>query len=113
MPKATTNIVSVSPYHNLPVGDLADQLGDVKVRIADLEAREKSLRDELVRRGVAGTQGKRFSASIASEVRWTLNTAAVKTEMGADWWDARCRQSVTKVCVSPIAVVAAIAAQAA
>jgi hypothetical protein len=75
---------------------------------------EKSLRDELVRRGVAGSQRKRFSASIASEVRWTLNTAAVKTEMGADWWNARCRQSmVTKVCVNPIAVVAAIPAQAA
>ena len=69
MPKATANIVSVSPYHNLPVGDFANQLGDVKTRIADLEAREKSLRDELLRRGVAGSQGKRFLATIASEVR--------------------------------------------
>jgi len=111
MPKA---VPILSPFHNLPVGDLADHLGDVKARIADLEAREKSLRDELLRRGVAGCQGKRFSATIASEVRWTLNTAAVKAEMGADWWNARCRQSmVTKVCVNPIAVVAAVPAQVA
>jgi hypothetical protein len=53
MPKATANIVSASPYHNLPVGDLADQLGAVKAEIAVLEAREKSLRDELIRRGVS------------------------------------------------------------
>jgi hypothetical protein len=46
MPKAVANIVSVSPYHNLSAGDLADQLGAVKAEIAVLEAREKTLRDE-------------------------------------------------------------------
>ena len=57
MPKATANIVSVSPYHNLPAGDLADQLGALKAEIAALEAREKSLRDELIRRGVSECHG--------------------------------------------------------
>jgi hypothetical protein len=27
MPEATVNIVSVSPYHNLPAGDLAEPTG--------------------------------------------------------------------------------------
>lgn len=32
--------------------------------------------------------------------------------MGSDWWNARCRQSmVTKVCVNPIVVIAAIPAR--
>ena len=53
MAKATVNIVSVSPYHNLSAGDLADQLGALKAEIAALEDREKSLRDELIQIGRA------------------------------------------------------------
>jgi hypothetical protein len=75
MPKAIANIVSVSPYHNLSAGDLADQLGAVKAEIAVLEAREKALRDELIRRGVSECQGAAFGASITEDIRWTLNTS--------------------------------------
>jgi hypothetical protein len=108
MPKAVTNIVSVSPYHNLPAGDLADQLGSVKAEIAALEDREKSLRDELIRRGVSECQGTAFGASVTQAVRWTLNTQAIKTEMGLPWYDAHCRQSsVTTVSVKPLVAVAA------
>ena len=108
MPKATANIVSVSPYHNLPVGDLADQLGSVKAEIAALEDREKTLRDEIIRRGVSECQGAAFGASVTQAVRWTLNTQAVKAEMGLPWYDAHCRQSaVTTVSVKPLAAVAA------
>ena len=108
MPKAVANIVSVSPYHNLPVGDLADQLGTVKAEIADLEAREKSLRDELIRRGVSECQGEAFGASVTQGIRWTLNTQAAKSEMGLAWYDAHCRQqAITTVSVKPLAAVAA------
>jgi hypothetical protein len=48
----------------VPAGDLADQLGAVKAEIAVLEAREKTLRDELIRRGVSECQGAAFGASI-------------------------------------------------
>ena len=71
MPKATANIVSVSPYHNHSAGDLADQLGTLKAEIAALEDREKSLRDELIRRGGAGS-GAIYRATISDAVRWTL-----------------------------------------
>jgi hypothetical protein len=108
MPKATTHIVSVSPHHNLSAGDLADQLGALKAEIAVLEAREKILRDELIQRGVSECQGSAFGASITEGIRWTLNTQAVKAEMGLPWYDARCRQSsVTTVAVKPLAAVAA------
>jgi hypothetical protein len=44
-------------------------------------------------------------------VRWTLDTKAVKSEMGVFWWDARCRQSlVTTVAVKPRVAVAKLAA---
>jgi len=108
MRKAIANISSLSVYHNLSAGDLADQLGAVKAEIAALEDREKNLRDELIQRGVSECQGAAFGASITEGIRWTLNTQAVKSEMGLAWYDARCRQqTVTTVSVKPIAAVAA------
>ena len=114
MPKAVANISSLSAYHNLSAGDLADQLGAVKAEIAALEDREKNLRDELIRRGVSESQGAAFSAQITEAIRWTLNTQTVKSEMGQAWWDARCRQSaVTTVTIKPLAASAAPAQLAA
>jgi hypothetical protein len=108
MPKAVT---SISQFHNLSAGDLVDRLGALKAEIADLEAREKTLRDELVRRDVPTIEGTVYDATITEAVRWTLDTKAVKAEMGGSWWDARCRQSlVTTVAVKPRAVAARLAA---
>src|SRR5215204_2171268 len=90
----------LSPFHNVPDGDLADRLGAVKAEIAALEIREKSLRDELIRRGVSAVEGTRYDAAISSAVRWTLDAKAVRSEMGDAWWNARCRQAmVTTVTV--------------
>lgn len=97
MPKATAIL---SPFHNIPDGDLADRLGALKAEIAELEAREKALRDELIRRGVSAIEGSVYDAAISSAVRWTLDAKAVRAEMGDAWWNARCRQSlVTTVAV--------------
>jgi hypothetical protein len=110
MPKAIA-IVSPSPFHNLAAGELADELGTVKAQIADLEVREKALRDELIRRDVSAIDGAVYSATIPQAVRWSLNTAALKAEMGTDWYDARCRQSlVTTVAVRALAAPAKLAA---
>jgi hypothetical protein len=39
-------------------------------------------------------------ATVSDAVRWTIDSARVKAEMGAAWWDARCRQTlVTTVAV--------------
>jgi hypothetical protein len=108
MPKA---ISILSQFHNLSAGDLVDQLGALKAEIADLETREKALRDELLRRGEPAIDGAAYIATISEAVRWTLNTAAVKAEMGAVWYDAHCRQSlVTTVAVKPRAVAVKLAA---
>ena len=111
MPKAVANIASVSPHHNLPLGDLADQLGALKAEIAALEAREKALRDELIARATATVDGALYTASITEAVRWTLDAKAVRGEMGDAWWNARCRQGVvTTVAVKPRAVAQQLAA---
>ena len=105
MPKAT---VILSQFHNLPAGDLVDRLGALKAEIAALEAREKALRDELIRRNVPAIEGAIYDATITDAVRWTIDTKAVKAEMGAAWWDARCRQAlVTTVKTTARAAVAA------
>jgi hypothetical protein len=107
MPKAT---LIVSPFHNLPVGEIVDQLGGVKAAIADLESRAKALRDELLRRAVPQVEGAQFGASITQSIRWTLDTKAVRAEMGEPWYDRHCRQTpVTTVNVEPLAAVAASA----
>lgn len=102
MAKASANIASVNPLRNLPAAQLVDRLGALKAEIAALDAGEKALRDELLRRGITEAEGVRFSAA---------DTKAVKVEMGAPWYDARCRQSlVTTVAVKPRVAIAKIAA---
>jgi hypothetical protein len=108
MPKAT---VILSPFHNLSAGDLVDQLGKLKAQIADLETREKALRGALIARCTTAAEGSLYCATITDAVRWTLDTKAVKAEMGATWYDAHCRQSVvTTVATKPRAVVVKLAA---
>src|SRR3977135_4588943 len=82
MPKATVNIVSVSPYHNHSTGDLADELGRLATEIAELEGRRKAFREEMIRRGVAEAEGAVFRATITDAVRWTIDAKAVRSEMG-------------------------------
>src|SRR5580704_11030098 len=107
MAKASANIASVNPLRNLSANALVDQLGAVKAEIAAFEGREKALRDELLRRGLTEAEGARFNATVTQAVRWTLDTKAVKSEMGDFWWDARCRQSlVTTFAVKPRVAVA-------
>ena len=105
MPKA---ISILSPFHNLSTGDLVDQLGGLKAAIADLEKRQKALRDELLARAVEQVEGAQFGATITRSVRWSLDTKSVKTEMGEGWYDRHCRQtSVTTVNIEPLVAVAA------
>jgi hypothetical protein len=108
MPKAVSII---SPFHNLPAGEVADQLGTLKAEIADLEAREKALRNELLRRGGTMIEGAVFCAIVSEAVRWTLDAKVVRTEMGESWWTARCRQAlITTVAVKARSVTAKLAA---
>ena len=110
MPKATVQIITRS-LHYLALPALVDELGTLKVQIAELETREKSLRDELIARGSATAEGRNYSASITEAVRWTLDAKSVRSEMGDTWWNARCRRGVvTTVAVKPRPVSVQLAA---
>ena len=108
MPKATAII---SAFHNLPLGQLVDQLGTVKAEIADLETREKTLRAELLKRCITEAEGAHFAAAVTQAVRWTLDAKTVRAEMSDNWWNGRCKQGlVTTVTVAPRAVSVKLAA---
>ena len=74
--------------------EVVADFGDMRVPVARFETREKALRDELIRRGVPAIEGAVYDATITEAARWTLDTKTVKAEMGAAWYDARCRQSL-------------------
>lgn len=85
---------------NHDTGAIVDELGALKADIAELEAREKALRDELVRRKITVAEGALFRATVATAVQWRLDNAAIKSAMDDRWVRQHSRQSlVTTVAV--------------
>jgi hypothetical protein len=47
-------------------------------------------------------EGAQYAAAVTQAVRWILDARAVRAEMGDNWWNQRCKQSlVTTVTVVP------------
>lgn len=59
---------------------LVDRLGDVKAEIADLEKKEKELRDEFVSLGLDSADGSLFHATVSRYDRVTTDWKALKEE---------------------------------
>src|SRR5579864_7881073 len=98
MPQAKANhtpITPVSPFHNLSLGEIVDQLGHAKAEVADAEAREDALRAELIARGAIEAEGVLFRATVSEAVRWSLDAQRIREEMGAAWCDARSKITAT------------------
>jgi hypothetical protein len=91
MPKAISHLTRVSPFHNLSIGELVDQLGHAKAEAAEIKSREDALRAELIARKVSEDEGHLFRATVSEATRWTLDTECVKAEMGHAWYQARCK----------------------
>jgi|SRR5579863_4251956 len=92
MPQAKANhtpITSVSPFHNLSLGEIVDQLGHAKAEVAAAKEREEALRLELIDRGATEAEGALFRATVSEAPRWTLDPERIREEMGAAWCDAR------------------------
>jgi hypothetical protein len=108
MPKANADLTPLRPLHNLPLGEIVDQLGLVKVAAAEIEAREKTLKAELAARDVREADGALFHVKITEAARWTIDTSRVREEMGESWVVARSKvASVTSVRVTARTDVAA------
>lgn len=89
----TPSTVPAAALQDLPDADLIDRLGLLRLRLGAAETEEKAIKNELTRRGIAEAEGNAFKLSVAAATRWTLDSAAVKREMGEAWWQQRCRMA--------------------
>lgn len=93
----------------IDLGDTArtiDVAATLRDHIKELSKVEKALTLELTgdveltrdtEQGNAATvPGINFYANISETVRWSLDSKAVKAEMGENWYNERCRQTIVR-----------------
>lgn len=98
----------VSPLDNLDAPRLADEFGELNVEIKRLQDRQKALRERLImvdstERELDGSiAGERYRVTMVAAMRWSLNTADIRREMGQDWYDRHSSAAVvTTVTATP------------
>lgn len=77
------------------VSELVDDLGAVRAEMAELESRDKALREELIRRQVTEASGRLYRMAIVAATRSTLDAKGIRREMGDTWCEAHTRQTIT------------------
>jgi hypothetical protein len=98
---AAAHSTSPSPFHNLSIGEIVDQLGHAKAALADAQAAESALKAELISRGITSADGALFRATVSNSTRWTLDANAIRETMGELWCVSHSKVStVTSVRVS-------------
>lgn len=102
------NTYPVSPLDNLDAPRLADEFGELNIEIKRLQKRAADLRERLImvdsteREPDGSIAGERYRIKIAAAMRWSLNTAELRREMGQDWYDRHCSAAVvTTVTATP------------
>jgi hypothetical protein len=85
---------------------LIDFAAQLRLHIKELQTIEKAvteqttgaviLDNETPQGNSANISGVAFYASVTQTIRWTLDTKAVKAEMGEPWYDARCKQGLVR-----------------
>ena len=94
--------VTADRFHTIPNELLADQIGELDCRVKAAEAELKAAKDALKARGVDRADGQRFTVTFSQSIRVTLDTAAIRTEMGGKWCDDRSK--LAEVTVSRVTV---------
>jgi hypothetical protein len=70
--------------HNISAADLADEYGDLDLRIKALSERKDAIKDELKARGVEKVEGAKFTISASTSARVTYDDKAIREALGAD-----------------------------
>lgn len=80
-------------YEHMTDEVLADEIGclhsDIKIMTKNLA----DLKSEFKNRNLEEIIGLTWKAKIKDAVRWTLETAKIKAEMGESWYSERCKVS--------------------
>lgn len=76
--------------------DLVNIGVNLKRCIDALTKADKTAKAKIKESAVDGVlNGTNCHAKVVEAVRWTLDTSAVKEEMGEDWYTSRCKQSLS------------------
>lgn len=85
---------------------LVDFAAQLRLHIKELQTIEKAVTEETTGAVIldaetpqgnsATVHGVAFYAKVSVAVRWTLDTCALKAEMGMPWYDERCKQGVVR-----------------
>ena len=70
---------------------LADQIGQLDAQIGILTKQLEALKAEAKKSGLEEIVGNVFVVTIGKSIRASLDTAAVKKELGQQWYDDRCK----------------------
>jgi len=85
---------------------LIDFAAQLRLHIKELQTIEKAVTQETTGAVILDNdtpqgssvkvQGVSFYASVSETVRWSLDTKAVKAEMGLSWYDERCNHGIVR-----------------
>lgn len=82
-----SHTTSAARFHNMAPAQLADVIGGLDAQIKALEAEKDSAHKALLSLSTEKAEGERFTVTFSTSIRQTLDTAAVKAEMGQQWFD--------------------------
>jgi len=74
---------------------LVDRLAEIRATIKELESEESDIRAAILKLEQNVVEGQNFTAILKLVTSNRLNTAAVKSEMGDQWYRAHTIQSET------------------
>lgn len=75
---------------------IIDQIGALDLEIKTLQAARKTLAGELSGLKHGPHDGLIYIATIVEKVDWRLDTKALKIEQGEAWYNARCKQALSR-----------------
>jgi predicted phage-related endonuclease len=75
---------------------LVDELGDIRLKIKELKKTEKNITDRIKSSGHNLLVGNTYMMVIRESERSTLDTKAVKLELGESWYKQHCKISNIK-----------------
>jgi hypothetical protein len=66
------------------IGELVDELGDVRLELDTLKKKETAIREEILGHRVGEGEGLRWRFSVSSSARWSIDVGRLRQDLGDD-----------------------------
>lgn len=87
------NFIPNLDYTSLTDAQLSDEIGRLDIMTKAYQQALEAAKSNFKMRGVAVAEGENFTTTVRIDTRWTLDTKAVKKEMGDAWYEQRSKVS--------------------